>query len=135
MLEQYRQQYRHGLTQVHQPASMELSFGMDRILNMTCSTELKNRELSFPVIQKPTGATKKPVTKSRRRTIFTEHQLSQMEQTFAQSKYLVGNQRVDLATELGLETKSVKIWFQNRRIKHRRRNSDHSSNSTTSDSD
>ena len=124
-----QQMYRHSLTPTQLPVSMELTFGIDRILNMTCSTELKNRD----VTKGPVLPTKNPA-KGRRRTIFTDYQLAELQQAFTRSKYLVGNERVDLASRLGLEAKSVKIWFQNRRIKQRR-GMKHSDHSSTSDSD
>ena len=107
--------------------SAELSFGIDRILNMTCSTQLKKRSR-----EDVKTSTKK--TRSRRRTSFTEFQLQHLEEAFAHSKYLIGQERVELAKKLGLDAKQVKIWFQNRRIKHRRqKNSDCSSSNSDSD--
>ena len=53
--------YQQILTQPHQPSSMELSFGIDRILNMTCSTELKNREINSLVTPRPMGMRKPDV--------------------------------------------------------------------------
>ena len=113
----------HNFT--HSPQPTGLSFGIDQILSMTCSTQLKKLNYINTVLPINT-------TKGRRRTVFTDYQLEQLKQAFAQSKYLIGNDRVDLASRLGLEAKSVKNWFQNHRIKDRRRNSIHSS---TSDSD
>lgn len=34
--------------------------------------------------------------------------------------YMVGSERTYLAEKLGLSESQVKIWFQNRRIKHRK---------------
>lgn len=126
-----QQMYRRSLTPTQLPVSMELTFGIDRILNMTCSTELKNRDV---IITKGPVQPTKNSAKGRRRTIFTDFQLAELQQAFTRSKYLVGNERVDLASRLGLEAKSVKIWFQNRRIKQRR-GMKHSDHSSTSDSD
>jgi len=106
---------------VAQPVtSGQLSFGIDRILSMTCSTA--------KIPQKPV----KP-QRSRRRTAFTDFQLDQLELVFEETKYLVGEQRLALAARLGLDAKQVKIWFQNRRTKHKKRQN--SDNSSTSDSD
>ena len=98
---------------------------------MTCSTE-KNRQ---KVDQKPARKTGN-AGRGRRRTAFSDFQLDQLELVFEQTKYLIGDQRMELANRLKLDSKQVKIWFQNRRIKHRRKqlHSDNSS-TTTSDSD
>ena len=61
-------------------------------------------------------------TNNRARTIFSDSQLERLEEQFRNNQYLVGEERVKLAQELGLNVKQVKIWFQNRRIKLRRSN-------------
>lgn len=62
-----------------------------------------------------------PLPKSKRnRTVFTNDQLERLEIVFERSKYLVGNERSALASELGLNETQVKVWFQNRRIKFRK---------------
>ena len=55
------------------------------------------------------------------RTIYSDEQLAGLEQKFAENKYIVGDEREKLALKLGLDVKEIKIWFQNRRIKNRRR--------------
>lgn len=44
-----------------------------------------------------------------------------MEQVFDQKKYLSSSERGHLASQLGLSEQQVKIWFQNRRYKCKRR--------------
>lgn len=61
--------------------------------------------------------------KQRRvRTIFSTEQLRKLEYVFEQQMYLVGEDRLVLAKQLNLNEAQVKIWFQNRRIKHRKTN-------------
>ena len=67
-----------------------------------------------------TGKKKRRSTANRARTIFSDEQLERLELKFNENQYLIGPERIQLATELGLNVKQVKIWFQNRRIKHRR---------------
>lgn len=63
--------------------------------------------------------------KSKRvRTIFTPEQLKRLEQEFSNQMYLVGHDRGYLADSLGLSEAQVKVWFQNRRIKHRKLTND-----------
>ncbi|MEE6479907.1 hypothetical protein FKM82_012406 [Ascaphus truei] len=56
----------------------------------------------------------------RYRTIFTQEQLQRLEEEFVHRKYMVGCQRVQLASELQLSETQVKVWFQNRRMKWRK---------------
>jgi hypothetical protein len=56
----------------------------------------------------------------RMRTIFTQEQLDKLEVEFLRQQYMVGSERSYLANKLNLTEAQVKIWFQNRRIKHRK---------------
>eukprot|EP00090_Calanus_glacialis_P042605 TRINITY_DN75547_c0_g1_i1.p1 TRINITY_DN75547_c0_g1~~TRINITY_DN75547_c0_g1_i1.p1 ORF type:complete len:234 (+),score=66.62 TRINITY_DN75547_c0_g1_i1:63-764(+) len=61
--------------------------------------------------------------KSKRiRTIFTPEQLERMEEEFHRQQYMVGPERLYLASRLNLTEAQVKVWFQNRRIKWRKQN-------------
>ncbi|XP_072120502.1 homeobox protein BarH-like 1 [Mobula birostris] len=53
----------------------------------------------------------------RFRAIFTLEQLAVLESEFKKHHYIIGPQRVALASALGLTVLQVKVWFQNRRIK------------------
>ncbi|XP_059845816.1 homeobox protein Hox-A7-like [Hypanus sabinus] len=53
----------------------------------------------------------------RFRAIFTQEQLAVLESEFKKHHYIIGPQRVALASALGLTVLQVKVWFQNRRIK------------------
>jgi len=46
--------------------------------------------------------------------------LLKLEQAFEKNHYVVGNERKQLANHLGLSETQVKVWFQNRRTKHKR---------------
>nr|XP_022287126.1 homeobox protein EMX1-like [Crassostrea virginica] len=62
-----------------------------------------------------------PYRKPKRiRTAFSPSQLLQLEKAFEKSHYVVGQERKDLASELQLTETQVKVWFQNRRTKHKR---------------
>ncbi|KAF6027944.1 EMX2 [Bugula neritina] len=56
----------------------------------------------------------------RIRTAFSPSQLVQLEASFHNNHYVVGQERRDLASELGLTETQVKVWFQNRRTKNKR---------------
>ncbi|KAK7109362.1 hypothetical protein V1264_013412 [Littorina saxatilis] len=56
----------------------------------------------------------------RARTTFSRDQLDKLESEFTANQYLVGRERSQLARNLGLSETQVKVWFQNRRTKHKR---------------
>ncbi|KAG8453231.1 hypothetical protein GDO86_000022 [Hymenochirus boettgeri] len=61
-----------------------------------------------------------PCKMKRIRTVFTPEQLERLEKEFLKQQYMVGTERVDLASTLNLTETQVKVWFQNRRIKWRK---------------
>uniref|UniRef100_A0A1I7TEV4 Homeobox domain-containing protein n=1 Tax=Caenorhabditis tropicalis TaxID=1561998 RepID=A0A1I7TEV4_9PELO len=62
-----------------------------------------------------------PLRKNKRiRTAFSASQLIQLEKAFEGNHYVVGNERKQLASRLNLTETQVKVWFQNRRTKHKR---------------
>ena len=59
--------------------------------------------------------------KKRSRAAFSHSQVFELERRFNQQKYLSGPERADLAQALKLTETQVKIWFQNRRYKTKRK--------------
>ena len=51
---------------------------------------------------------------------FTDKQTNDLEEIFLRQKYITGKERTEIAKRLGLTTKQVKTWFQNRRTKWKR---------------
>ena len=123
---------------------VKLSFGIDEILSpdfgySSSSSSMTSSRSPSPQLEKSDekpemtalellSQIQKPKIKvpksskaiNRARTIFSDEQLDELERTFAANQYLIGEERVRLAAKLDLNVKQVKIWFQNRRIKHRR---------------
>nr|CAA35965.1 empty spiracles homeotic protein [Drosophila melanogaster]prf//1604244A empty spiracles gene [Drosophila melanogaster] len=62
-----------------------------------------------------------PFRKPKRiRTAFSPSQLLKLEHAFESNQYVVGAERKALAQNLNLSETQVKVWFQNRRTKHKR---------------
>ncbi|ESO98289.1 hypothetical protein LOTGIDRAFT_114513 [Lottia gigantea] len=59
--------------------------------------------------------------KKHTRPTFSGQQIFALEKTFEQTKYLAGPERARLAYALGMSESQVKVWFQNRRTKWRKR--------------
>lgn len=59
--------------------------------------------------------------KKRSRAAFSHSQVYELERRFNQQRYLSGPERTDLANALKLTETQVKIWFQNRRYKTKRK--------------
>ncbi|XP_066549611.1 NK3 homeobox 3 [Amia ocellicauda] len=79
-----------------------------------------------------TGDPPKP-SKKRSRAAFSHAQVYELERRFNLQRYLSGPERADLAGALKLTETQVKIWFQNRRYKTKRRQiaSELAANTTT----
>ncbi|KAI8483800.1 hypothetical protein Bbelb_384580 [Branchiostoma belcheri] len=59
--------------------------------------------------------------KKRPRTAFTAEQIKELEGEFQKNKYLSVTKRLELSNQLKLTETQIKIWFQNRRTKWKRK--------------
>ncbi|KAF3430777.1 hypothetical protein E2986_13402 [Frieseomelitta varia] len=66
---------------------------------------------------------KAKTTGKRTRTAYTSVQLMELEKQFSKTPYLCRSSRIQLANTLSLTERQVKIWFQNRRMKMKKQQS------------
>ncbi|XP_012880939.1 PREDICTED: homeobox protein CDX-1 [Dipodomys ordii] len=71
------------------------------------------------LLAQPLGKTR---TKDKYRVVYTDHQRLELEKEFHYSRYITIRRKSELAANLGLTERQVKIWFQNRRAKERKVN-------------
>ena len=56
------------------------------------------------------------------RVLFSQWQINELEKLFKKQKYVTSNERDLMAKKLRLHANQVKIWFQNRRYKIKKKN-------------
>ena len=59
-------------------------------------------------------------TKDKYRVVYTDRQRAELENEFRSAQYITIRRKSELAMQVGLSERQVKIWFQNRRAKERK---------------
>lgn len=85
--------------------------------------ESRNSILMISIIYSSLFVTGKTRTKDKYRVVYTDHQRIELEKEFTfNNKYITIRRKSELASNLGLSERQIKIWFQNRRAKERKQN-------------
>ncbi|EUB64607.1 Homeobox protein bagpipe [Echinococcus granulosus] len=84
------------------------------------TSELRRRRTSTPSIASLSGVVDAGRRK-RARVSFSSSQVHVLEERFDRQKYLSSAERAEMSRDLGLSETQVKIWFQNRRYKTKKR--------------
>ncbi|XP_035441396.2 homeobox protein HOX3-like [Spodoptera frugiperda] len=56
----------------------------------------------------------------RFRSTFTTEQVNYLEKQYKKCPYITNHQRKEIATELNISERAIKVWYQNRRMKEKR---------------
>ncbi|XP_045175011.1 thyroid transcription factor 1-like [Mercenaria mercenaria] len=94
-------------------AMSPMSSGMNHMSNMGIPGLDHNKAMQFPLTQR-----------RKRRILFSQAQVYELERRFKQQKYLSAPEREHLASMINLTPTQVKIWFQNHRYKCKRQQKD-----------
>ena len=73
----------------------------------------------FPDLHPAEASPSQPIKKAR--SLFSVEQVYALEQCFRRQKYLGSKERLELAQALNMSETQVKTWFQNRRMKMKRK--------------
>ncbi|XP_021484033.1 homeobox protein CDX-4 [Meriones unguiculatus] len=84
------------------------------------SSPSRNRHSPYAWMRKTVQVTGKTRTKEKYRVVYTDHQRLELEKEFHCNRYITIRRKSELAVNLGLSERQVKIWFQNRRAKERK---------------
>ncbi|XP_003269025.1 homeobox protein CDX-4 [Nomascus leucogenys] len=84
------------------------------------SSPSRSRHSPYAWMRKTVQVTGKTRTKEKYRVVYTDHQRLELEKEFHCNRYIPIRRKSELAVNLGLSERQVKIWFQNRRAKERK---------------
>ncbi|CAF0972587.1 unnamed protein product, partial [Didymodactylos carnosus] len=115
------QQQQHKLEKNFIKQNNESFYHNDCVDGRNTNSSKSSKTIFMNMRDLSTTATVLKKTKRRSRAAFSHAQVIELERRFGQQKYLSSSERAELASMLNLSETQVKIWFQNRRYKAKRK--------------
>ncbi len=105
------------------PSLNDMSYHIDNSYNLKIDLDNQNfqRQMSFIETSSDSNELIKKTKIKKSRVLFSQWQINELEKLFKKQKYLTTNERELMAKRLKLHSNQVKIWFQNRRYKIKKR--------------
>ncbi|XP_072949816.1 uncharacterized protein [Epargyreus clarus] len=112
----------HNVSSIMMPSGVRNGSGLLAAANNTWVNATRNgdrypRPTWTSTNKTSTGGVRKP---KRIRTAFTSQQMLELEQEYGKTRYLDRSRRIELSELLQLNERTIKIWFQNRRMKEKK---------------
>jgi hypothetical protein len=76
---------------------------------------------SNPIYPRPIEPQTTTVVSKKSRVLFSQWQINELEKMFKRQKYVTASEREFTAKRLKLKSNQIKIWFQNRRYKTKKK--------------
>ncbi|KAM4019679.1 homeobox protein CDX-4-like [Anomaloglossus baeobatrachus] len=108
----------HDYGDMHHSGSMEVP--INNVNTQPSSNNQRHHPYDWAKKTMHANPAAKTRTKEKYRVVYTDHQRLQLEKEFLSNRYITIRRKSEIALNLGLSDRQVKIWFQNRRAKERK---------------
>jgi hypothetical protein len=110
---------KHGSINLHSQSAQSQNIHEDLMNTNNSSNGMQKK---MPLVSAESITNKQLPRTKKTRILFSQWQVNELEKLFKKQKYVTSNERDLISKRLKLTPNQVKIWFQNRRYKVKKRN-------------